>query len=155
MLSQVITSLLLCGKWLFSNLLIMQIRWVTTNRYFSAFLVVVPHFKTWTIFHASLAWAFHHFYLVFWLVFIFLLILCTAPITELLPCCFFTCCFPGSTSFPLSASAFHWDWDNTSQWTWLTLSKALRGLYIVFPDYCVKTLRLFLHWTDKGPGIIY
>lgn len=61
----------------------------------------------------------------------------------------FTCCIPGSSSFPLTASAFHWDWTNAFQQTWLTLSKALRGLCIVLPDYCEKTLKLLLHWTDR------
>lgn len=98
---QVITSLLICGKWFFSNVLIMQIRWVTINPYFSDFLVPVPHLNVWTVFHTSLAWVLFHFYQVFCLVFIFPLILHPAPIQGRLPWFVFTCCTPGSSSFPL------------------------------------------------------
>lgn len=86
LICQVVTSLLICSKWLFSNVLIMQMRWVTINQYFSDFLMPVPHLNVWTVFSASLSWALYHFYQVLCIVFIFPLILHPAPIQELLLC---------------------------------------------------------------------
>lgn len=144
---QVTTSLLICGKWLFSNVLVMQIMWVTINQYFSDFLL--PVLNVWTVFCSFLAWAFYHFYQVLCLVFIFPLILHPAPVQGLLPWFVFTCWIPSSSCFPLTAGAFHWDWTNAFQWTWPTMPEVPRGLSTVLPDYCAKTLKLLLHWTDR------
>lgn len=62
---------------------------------------------------------------------------------------FFTCWIPSSSCIPLTAGAFHWDWTNAFQWTWPTLPEVPRGLSTVLPDYSAKTLKLFLHWTDR------